>query len=103
VELAAGSMTAETRRFLRANGHWMVVLTRGADGMVEEDGVDGKKVLQNRLPSCARGPRKLGTTWSAMRSIEEGAHRRSVEVGDGIRCRGQKGEARVAKPSGKTP
>jgi hypothetical protein len=86
-----------------------VVLTGGADNAVEEDGVDGEtplqwmKVLLNWLPSCARGPRTLGTTWSAMRSMEEGAHRRSAEVRDGIWCRGRKGESRAAKPSRKAP
>jgi hypothetical protein len=55
------------------------VLTRGADGTVEEDDVDRetplqwKKVRQNWLPSCARGPRTLGTTWPMTRSMEEGA------------------------------
>jgi hypothetical protein len=59
-------------------------LTGGADGAVEEDVVDGetplqwKKVFQNWLPSCARGPRTLGTTWPVMRSMEEGAHRWSA-------------------------
>jgi hypothetical protein len=116
-------MMAETRQFFRANSHWTsvytllqenpggeaetVVLTGGADGVVEEDDVDGetplqwKKVLQNWLPSCARGPGTLCTTWPTMRSMEEGAHRQSVDVGNGIRCRGQKGEAQAAKPSGK--
>jgi hypothetical protein len=76
-----------------------VVLTGGADGTVEEDGVDWetplrwKRVLQNWLPSCTRGPRTLGSTWPTTRSTEEGAQWRSVEVSDGIRCRGQKGEA----------
>jgi hypothetical protein len=74
---------------------------------VEEDGVDEetslqlKKVLQNWLPSYARRHRTLGTTWPMTRSTEEGAHRRPVEVGDGIRCRGRNGEARATKPSGK--
>jgi hypothetical protein len=85
------------------------VLTRGADGMVEEDGVNGetslqwKMVLQNRPPSCARGPSTLGTTWPATRSTEGGAHRRSAEVSDRIQCRGQKSGARATKPSAKAP
>jgi hypothetical protein len=75
------------------------VLTGGADDAEEEDGDDRetslqwKKVLQNQLPSCARGPSTLGTTWPAMRSTEEGAHRRSAEVSDRIRCRGRKSGA----------
>jgi hypothetical protein len=56
-ELAVGFTTAETRRLLRANGHWTsvytslqenlggeagtVVLTGGADSAVEEDSADG--------------------------------------------------------------
>jgi hypothetical protein len=85
------------------------VLTGGADGAVEEDDADGetslqwKKVLQNRPPRCVRGPRTLGTTWPAMRSTEEGAHRWSMEVGDGIRCRGRKSGARAENPSAKAP
>jgi hypothetical protein len=86
-----------------------VVLTGGADCVVEEDSVNGetplqwKKVLQNRLPSCSRDPRTLGTTWPEIRSTEEGAHPWSVEVSDGIPCRARKGEARAGKPSGKIP
>jgi hypothetical protein len=70
------------------------VLTGGLDDAVEEDNVDGetslqwKKVLQDQPHSCARGPRTLGTTWPAMRSTEEGAHRWSTEVSNMIRCRG---------------
>jgi hypothetical protein len=103
---------AETQRFLRANGHWTsvyallhenlggeaetVVLTGGANDAVEEDDINGetslqwKKVLQNCLPSRARRPKTLITTWLVTRSMEVGAHRRSVEVGDGIWCRGRK-------------
>jgi hypothetical protein len=60
-KLAAGSTTAETRRFLRKNGHWTsvymplqenlggeagtMVLIGGADNAVEEDGVDGETLL----------------------------------------------------------
>jgi hypothetical protein len=63
------------------------VLTGGVDSTVEEDDFDGetslqwKKVLQNWLPSCARGPRTLGITWPATRSMEEeliGGWRKSV-------------------------
>jgi hypothetical protein len=70
------------------------VLTGGLDDAVEEDNVDGetslqwKKVLQDQPHSCAKGPRTLGTTWPAMRSTEEGAHRWSTEVSNMIRCRG---------------
>jgi hypothetical protein len=73
-----------------------VVLTGGANGAVEEDDINGetslqwKKVLQNCLPSRARRPKTLITTWLVTRSMEVGAHRRSVEVGDGIWCRGRK-------------
>jgi hypothetical protein len=61
-----------------------VVVTVGVDGTVEEDGIDRetllqwKKVLQNWLPSCARGPKTLGTIWPVMRSTEEGSHRWSA-------------------------
>jgi hypothetical protein len=85
------------------------VLTGGVDSTVEEDDFDGetslqwKKVLQNWLPSCARGPRTLGITWPATRSMEEGAHWWLAEVGDRIRCRGQRSGARAAKPSAKAP
>jgi hypothetical protein len=67
-----------------------VVLTGEAVDTTKEDDVNmetsmqWKKVLQNWLPSCTRGPRTLGTTWLATRSMEEGAHRRSAEVSDGI-------------------
>jgi hypothetical protein len=84
-----------------------VVLTREVVGVMEQDNVDGetslqwKKVLQNRLPSCTRGPRTLGTTWLMTRSMEEGAQRWSVEVGDGIRRSGRRSGARAAKPRAK--
>jgi hypothetical protein len=83
------------------------VLIGGADDMVEEDNVDRetslrwKKVLQNRPPSCARGPRTLVTTWLAMRSTEEGAHQRPAKVGNRSRCRRRKSGARAAKPTAK--
>jgi hypothetical protein len=86
-----------------------VVLTIGVVSAGEDDGVDGetpllrKKVLQNRLPSCTRGPGTLGTTWPATRSMEEGAHRRSAEVSGGIRHRDRRSGARAAKPSAKAP
>jgi hypothetical protein len=86
-----------------------VVLTIGVVGAGEDDGVDGetpllrKKVLQNRLPSCTRGPGTLGTTWPVTRSMEEGAHRRSAEVSGGIRHRDRRSGARAAKPSAKAP
>jgi hypothetical protein len=60
-KLVAGSMTAETRRFLRKNSHWTLVymplqenlggeagtmvLIGGVDDAVEEDGVDGETLL----------------------------------------------------------
>jgi hypothetical protein len=76
-----------------------VVHSGAVDGAVEEDNVNGetllqwKKVIHNQLPSCARGPWTLGTTWLVTRSTEEGAHRPSAEVGDGIWSRSWKGEA----------
>jgi hypothetical protein len=62
-----------------------------------------KKMLLDWLPSCARAPRTLGTTWSATRSTKEGAHRRSVDFGDEIQRRGRGSGARAAKPSAKAP
>jgi hypothetical protein len=112
-----------TRSFLRASGDrtssYMllqenhggevekVVLTGEAVGAMEEDDVDGetslqwKKVLQNHLLSSTRGPRTLGTTWPVTRSMEEGAHRRSVEVRDGIWHSGRRSGARATKPRAK--
>jgi hypothetical protein len=84
-----------------------VVLTGKVVGAMEQYDVDGetslqwKKVLQNWLPSCTRGPRTLGTTWLMMRSTEEGAHRRSVEIEDGIWHSGQRSGAQAAKPRAK--
>jgi hypothetical protein len=81
-----------------------VVLTREAVGTVEEDCKDGKtslqwkKVLQNRLPRCTRGPWTLGTTWMAMRSMEKGADQWSTEVSAGIRHNGRRSGARASKP-----
>jgi hypothetical protein len=86
-----------------------VVLTGEAVDAAEEDDVDGetllqwKKVLQNWLPSCTRGPRTLGTTWPVMRSMTEGTNRWSAEVGDRIRRSGQRSGARAAKPRFKAP
>jgi hypothetical protein len=85
----------------------MAMLTGEAVSAAEEDGSDEetllrwKKVLQNRLPSCTRGPRTLGTTWPATRSMEEGAHRRSAKVSNRIRRSGWRSGSRVAKPRAK--
>jgi hypothetical protein len=72
-----------------------VVLTGGADDTVEEDGVDGetplrwKRVLQNWIPSCARGPRTLGSTWPIMRSTERELNggRQKSATGSGVGVR----------------
>jgi hypothetical protein len=82
-----GLSTAENRNKARGNeSHALAImplyddlggeagkgmLTGEADDTVEEDDTDRetslqwRKVLQNWFPSCARGPRTLGTTWSA--------------------------------------
>jgi hypothetical protein len=86
-----------------------VVLIGEAVSATEEDSVDRetslqwKKVLQNWLPSCTRGPRTLGTTCPVIGSMEEGVHWRSAEAGDDIQRSCQRSGARAAKPRAKAP